>query len=349
MNVDEAYMRRALQLARLGRGEVSPNPMVGAVIVNTVGMIIGEGYHRRFGGQHAEVNAVNSVCDKSKLRDSTMYVTLEPCSHYGKTPPCAELIIKMGIPHVVVGALDPFPEVSGRGITMLRNAGIEVTTGVLDEECRTLNRRFMTAHTLQRPFILLKWAESADGYLDAERKSGRGSQMVISNAVSSLFTHRERAAVDAILVGAGTVAKDDPSLTVRRWNCRRQPVRVVLDANLSSPADSRIFKDGLPTIVYNKSRNEKCESVEYVVAESAGLNYILADLYRRGITSVMIEGGANVLRQFIDADLWDEARVEIGATVLNGGVKAPNIKGFITNVEHHGMNVVKCMRNCVKK
>lgn len=348
MNIDEAFMRRALQLAALGRGEVSPNPMVGAVIVDAEGRIIGEGYHRRYGGPHAEVNAVNSVANQTALSDSTIYVTLEPCSHYGKTPPCAKLIIDKHIPRVVVGALDPFPKVSGRGVAMLREAGIDVVTGVLDAECREINRRFMTAHRNQRPFVQLKWAESADGYLDAERTGGRGSQWVISNSLSALFTHRERAAVDAILVGAGTVAMDNPSLTVRRWSCRKLPLRVLLDANLSSPSDSRLLTDGNPTVVYNSKKNLTVGAVEYVQLDTANLSVMLADLYSRGITSLMVEGGANVLSQFVASGLWDEARVETGVASFGGGVEAPMIKGVMTNEAYYGTNKVKTLQNCVK-
>lgn len=341
-------MRRALQLAKAGRGNVSPNPMVGAVIVSDTGIIIGEGYHRCFGEGHAEVNAVNSVADKAQLKCATLYVTLEPCSHYGKTPPCAELIIRMGIPKVVIGALDPFPKVSGRGVKMLREAGVEVVTGVLENECINLNRRFMTAHRLQRPYIQLKWAQSADGFIDAKRTTEHSTQTIISNPLSSLFMHRERALADAILIGAGTVKLDNPSLSVRRWQCRKQPLRVVLDANLSSPASSQLFTDGNPTLVYNNLKSETANNVEYVKINSRNLQNCLSDLYSRGITSLMVEGGADVLRQFIDADLWDEARIESSLTSLKEGVKAPNVKGTITNKTLYGSNAVKTVQNCVK-
>ncbi len=348
MNIDEAFMRRALQLAASGAGEVSPNPMVGAVIVDYNGKIIGEGYHRRYGGPHAEVNAINSVADESLLRDATIYVTLEPCSHYGKTPPCAKLLIDKGVPRVVVGALDPFPKVSGRGVSMLRAAGIEVVTGVLDEECRAINRRFMTAHKNQRPYVQLKWAESADGYLDAIRTAGNDVPRMISNSLSSLFMHRERAAVDAILVGARTVAMDNPSLTVRGWPCRQQPLRVVLDANLSSPAQSKLLTDGLPTVVYNNSESKTAGAVEYVRLDTTDISVLLADMYKRGITSLMVEGGACVLQQFIASGVWDEARIETGTCVFGGGVKSPAIKGIVTNEAQYGSNKVKTVRNCVK-
>lgn len=348
MDINESFMRRALQLAASGRGEVSPNPMVGAVIVDSHGKIIGEGYHRRYGGPHAEVNAINSVSDESLLRDSTIYVTLEPCSHYGKTPPCAKLLIDKGLPRVVVGALDPFPKVSGRGVAMLREAGIEVVTGVLDEECRAINRRFMTAHKNRRPYVQLKWAESADGYLDAARTAGSDAPRAISNRLSMLFMHRERAAVDAILVGAGTVAMDNPSLTVRGWNCRRQPLRVVLDARLSIPAQSKLLADGQPTVVYNSRGSKTAGAVEYVQLDTTDIGTLLADLYGRGITSLMVEGGACVLNQFIASGMWDEARIERGSCIFGGGVEAPAVKGIVTNEAQYGSNKVKTVRNSVK-
>lgn len=349
MNVtDEMFMRRALQLAALGRGKVSPNPMVGAVITDAVGNIIGEGYHRRCGGPHAEVNAVNSVADKSKLKDSTIYVTLEPCSHYGKTPPCAELLIKTGIPRVVVGSLDPFPKVSGRGVRMLREAGIEVRYGVLEAECVELNRRFMTAHRHQRPFVQLKWAESADGYIDGDRTAQNTAAAKISNEVSAVYMHRERAVADAIMVGANTVVLDDPQLTVRKWYCREQPLRVILDNSCSVPGDKKVLNDGLSTLVYNQLRDGKSGNVEHKTIDTNDLGLILADLYRRGVTSLMVEGGRSVLSQFIDSGLWDEARIERGEMTIGTGVKAPKIKGKITKVEKFGGNEVKYLRNCVK-
>ena len=216
--IDEKYMRRALELARHGELDASPNPMVGAVIVAPDGRIIGEGWHRRHGEGHAEVNAVASVADPSMLRDATMYVTLEPCSHYGKTPPCASLIIEKGIPRVVVGCLDPFEKVSGRGVNMLREAGVEVVTGCMEAECVALNRKFMTAHRLRRPYITLKWAESADGYIDGH----------ISTPVTSMLVHKLRATHDAILVGSGTVLADRPRLDTRYF-VGRSPLRVILD------------------------------------------------------------------------------------------------------------------------
>ena len=287
-------MRRALELARHGLLDASPNPMVGAVIVDSSGKVIGEGWHRRCGEGHAEVNAVASVKDPALVRDATMYVTLEPCSHYGKTPPCAQLIIDRGIPRVVVGCLDPFEKVAGRGVAMLRDAGVEVTVGCLETECVRLNERFMTAHRLRRPYITLKWAESSDGYIDGH----------ISTPLTSMLVHRLRATNDAILVGSGTWLADSPRLDTRLY-AGRSPLRVILDrrGRADVPADDR-------TLVYSDYNS---------------LLDVLADLYRRGVTSLLVEGGAGVLSSFISENLWDTIRIERGAKPLGGSVKAPEL------------------------
>ena len=247
MTVDEKYMRRALQLAQQGSGHTSPNPMVGAVVVHE-GKIIGEGFHRCCGKAHAEVNAIAAVQDQSLLPESTIYVTLEPCSHYGKTPPCANLLISKGVKRVVVGVLDPFEKVSGRGVAMLRNAGIEVEVGVLEKECRDLNRRFFTAHTTGMPWVQLKWAQSSDGYLANE-----DGTMRFSTPLTLSLVHRERSMADAIVVGAGTVKIDNPSLTTRHWS-GNSPLRVVLDRNLSIPSNCKLLNDGGKTLIYNEKK-----------------------------------------------------------------------------------------------
>jgi diaminohydroxyphosphoribosylaminopyrimidine deaminase/5-amino-6-(5-phosphoribosylamino)uracil reductase len=308
MNYDIIYMKRALELAAHGRGNTSPNPMVGAVIVDSQGKIIGEGYHRKCGEGHAEVNAVSSVKDKSLLRDATMYVTLEPCSHWGKTPPCAKLIIDCGIPRVVVGAGDPFKEVAGRGIKMLRDAGVEVVEGVLADESRSLNARFITAHDNHRPFIMLKWAQSADGWLDSTRPAGHPEHF--STALSSALMHRWRSQSDAILVGSGTVLSDSPRLDCRLWP-GRSPRPIVLDRR------RRIAAERLHFAV-----------APIVLSDYVSLNQAMSELYDNGITSVLVEGGGSVLQSFVNEDLWDAARVEISPRVLgeNGRVKAPAIE-----------------------
>ena len=313
----EKYMRRALQLARCGVFDASPNPMVGAVIVSSDGRIIGEGWHRRCGEGHAEVNAVASVADRSLLVDATMYVTLEPCAHYGKTPPCAKLIIECGIPRVVIGSADPFARVSGRGIAMLREAGVDVTVGCLEEECRALNVKFMTAHSCKRPFVTLKWAESADGYIDGH----------ISTSLSSMLVHRERAVHDAILVGSGTWLVDSPKLDTRLF-AGRSPLRVIVDRRhrLSVTSD-----DG-NTIV---------------LSDFETVSDLLSELYSRGVTSLLVEGGAKVLQSFIDSGLWDKIRVERGAIDIHGSVRAPRLSGTAVLVESFKIdnNTVTIYRN----
>ena len=328
MIVDEKYMRRALQLARQGAGHTSPNPMVGAVIVGPDGTIIGEGWHRKCGEGHAEVNAVASVKDADLLHDSTIYVTLEPCSHFGKTPPCASLLIERGIPRVVVGTLDPFVKVAGRGVAMLREAGIEVVVGVLEQECRDLNRRFITAHTSGRPWVQLKWAQTADGYIALPSDAGE-NPLHMSTPVTMRLMHRQRALCDAIVVGAATARIDNPSLTTRQWP-GRSPLRVVLSRHLSIPENLNLLTDGLPTIVYNGVKSETDGAVEYVKLDTTAPQSWLTDLYRRGITSVMVEGGTQILQQMIDAGAWNEARIEVSPRTVGQGVSAPVIHGNVT-------------------
>ena len=323
MLVEEKYMRRALQLARLGAGHTSPNPMVGAVIVGADGTVIGEGWHRKCGEAHAEVNAVASVKDANLLKDSTLYVTLEPCSHYGKTPPCAKLIIECGIPRVVVGCLDPFVKVAGRGVQQLREAGVEVVVGVLEQECRELNRRFITAHTTGRPWVQLKWAQTADGFIALPPDAGE-NPLHMSTPVTMRLMHRQRALCDAIVVGAATARIDNPSLTTRQWP-GRSPLRVVLSHELSIGGNLNLLHDGLPTIIYNGVKNEVNGAVEYVKLDTSKPDFWLEDLYRRGVTSVMVEGGTQVLKGLIDAGAWDEARIEISSRRVWQGVIAPVI------------------------
>ena len=320
---DKIYMQRALQLARCGEGRVSPNPMVGAVIVCD-GKIIGEGYHRKYGEPHAEVNAVASVEDKSLLSRSTMYVTLEPCSHYGKTPPCCNLIKECGIPRVVIGIKDPFPEVSGRGVAILKEAGVDVTVGVLEEECLFINRRFITAHTQSRPYVLLKWCESCEGYM-AAIENGEQIPVKLSSSVSSLYMHRERSFYDAILVGTTTAITDNPSLTVRGWR-GKNPLRVVIDREAKLSLENKIFNTDASTLIFtdlysnvDDSRYIKIDFSENIIPQ------ILNELYRRKITSLMVEGGAKTLQSFIDAGAWNEIRREVSSTSIKEGVKAPEL------------------------
>jgi riboflavin biosynthesis protein ribD len=337
MVVEEKYMARCIELARGGEGNTAPNPMVGAVIVHK-GKIIGEGFHRKCGEAHAEVNAVASVRDEALLRDSTIYVSLEPCSHYGKTPPCAELIIRKGIPRVVVGTLDPFPEVSGRGVRMLREAGIEVVTGVLEEEARALNPAFMTFQIRKRPYVYLKWAQSADGFMDIRREDASVPSVLLSSAETLRRVHRLRSEVAAIMVGTRTALLDNPSLTVRHW-AGRSPVRVVLDRTLKLPVGSHLLDGAVPTLVFTAVEVESRPNVEYVQIDFGQevLSQVLQYLYEQNLNSLMVEGGAELLESFLDVGLWDEAWVETAPVVLGAGVKAPAVPGVLTGTEQrHG-------------
>jgi diaminohydroxyphosphoribosylaminopyrimidine deaminase/5-amino-6-(5-phosphoribosylamino)uracil reductase len=321
--VNEIFMRRAIELARHGLGTTSPNPMVGAVIALPDGTIIGEGWHRRCGEGHAEVNAVASVADRSLLRDATIYVTLEPCSHYGKTPPCARLIIDCGIPRVVVGTLDPAPWVAGKGVAMLREAGVEVVTGVLEEECRAVNPVFMTAHTLGRPWVTLKWAQSLDGYIDRTRRPEEAPQR-FSDAFTTMLVHRLRSLHDAIMVGSGTVITDNPSLTTRAWH-GRNAMPVIADRRGRIALDSSRLAICKPTDGAASATERKVIHLsESTPAE------MLAHLKAEGITSLLVEGGAHLLQAFIDAGLYDYIQVETAPIALGSGVSAPTLPGSLT-------------------
>ena len=322
MTKDEKYIARCIQLASNGLCNAAPNPMVGAVVVHN-DVIIGEGYHVRCGEAHAEVNAIRSVKNKALLKESTIYVSLEPCSHYGKTPPCADLIIKEGIPRVVVGCLDPFSLVAGRGIEKLRNAGIDVTVGVLEKDCQQLIRRFVTFNTLHRPFITLKWAESADGFIDLNRTEG--SPYIFSSPLSGMITHKRRSEHSAILVGRRTALLDNPSLTTRNW-FGKNPVRLVIDKDLTLPKSLALFNGEVETIVFTrKNETSSLPQTTYVTLdfELAILPQIMEELYNRKLQSLMVEGGSILLQSFIDAGLWDEAYIEKSDALLKEGVKAP--------------------------
>ncbi len=311
---NEQYMRRCIELARYGQMHAAPNPMVGAVIVCN-GRIIGEGYHAVCGKGHAEVNAINSVkpADRALLKQSTIYVSLEPCAHYGKTPPCALLIVKTGIPRVVVGCVDPFAKVQGRGISILREAGVEVTVGVLEQECRELNRRFITAQTQHRPYVTLKWARSADGFIDHWRDESDAAEALptrLSTPWSQMRVHQLRAMHQAILVGHGTLRMDHPQLNVRHW-VGNVPRPVVL---------GRVGEDELPAgwLAF------------------ADIDTALTELYGMGVQSLLVEGGQQTLQSFIDQGLWDEAYVEISSQTLGSGVPEPRMPvGVKMTLEQH--------------
>lgn len=322
MSEDEKYMYRCIQLAQNGVNGAAPNPMVGAVVVHE-GRIIGEGYHIRCGGPHAEVNAIRSVKDERLLTESTIYVSLEPCSHYGKTPPCADLIISKRIPRVVVGCMDPFAQVCGRGIQKLRDAGIAVAVDVLEQECLRLNRKFMTFNRRHRPYVTLKWAESADGFIDRDRTGGE--PVVLSTPLTRMTVHRQRAEHKAILVGRRTALLDNPSLTVREW-VGTNPLRLVIDKELTLPHRLHLFDGTTPTWVFTAKANPSTEAVRYVQLDFGRdiLAQMMESLYEAKIQSLLVEGGSQLLQSFIDAELWDEIYIERSPLRLGSGVPSPN-------------------------
>ncbi len=309
----ENYMRRALQLAHLGAGRVSPNPLVGSVIVKG-DTIIGEGWHQKAGQPHAEVNAIRSVKNPKDLINSRIYVNLEPCAHFGKTPPCSDLIIEMKIPEVIIGCVDPYSEVAGKGIEKLKKAGIKVTVGILEKESLHINRRFFTFHTKKRPYIILKWAESIDGYMDIDRSSGEKGSVAISGPAAKRVTHRWRSEEDAILIGANTLRTDNPSLNVREVE-GKSPIPIVVSHSGELPSDSQILKNP-NTLVYR----------------GLDLNWksVFDDLYQRDIQSVLVEGGRKIHQSLLDEGWVDEVRVWTADKILQNGLKAPQVdrKGF---------------------
>ncbi|WP_238395257.1 bifunctional diaminohydroxyphosphoribosylaminopyrimidine deaminase/5-amino-6-(5-phosphoribosylamino)uracil reductase RibD [Mucilaginibacter sp. 14171R-50] len=347
MAIHEIYMQRCLDLAALGAGRVSPNPMVGAVIVHN-GKIIGEGYHQKYGQAHAEVNAVNMVIANNAnhadlLKQSTIYVSLEPCAHYGKTPPCADLIIKHQIPNVVVGCRDPFAQVDGKGIEKLQAAGIAVTADVLERECQWLNRRFFTRVQRQRPYIILKWAQTADGFFALSD----GTQRWITGPESRRLVHQWRAEEDAILVGKKTVMADDPQLSVR-YAEGKSPKRVIIDRRLTLSTTLNVFDQSVETLIFNEVKTDIEGLNKYIALEDFDRfvpQYILFQLYLQDIQSVIIEGGAYTLNQFIEAGLWDEARIFTGAPVWKSGVKAPVIMGAAAGEYNVGADSLKVILN----
>lgn len=331
-SVHEKYMQRCIDLAKQGLGNTAPNPMVGSVIVYN-GKIIGEGYHRKCGEAHAEVNAINSVKNKGLLKKSTIYVNLEPCAHYGKTPPCANLIAKLGIPNVIIGTIDSAAHVAGKGVQILKNAGCNLITGILEKESRELNKRFFTFHEKKRPYIILKWAQTKDGFIDIKRGDTNLTKPTwITNEFAKTIVHKWRAEEQAILIGTNTALKDNPSLTTRNWS-GKNPVRIVLDRNLVLPSNLNIFNMGAETIIiadekvkYQKVKilNEKI-GIKFVDYENDFYTQLFNILILKGIQSVIIEGGEQVLNSFIKNDLWDEARIFYGEKEFKEGIKAPEI------------------------
>jgi len=325
---DIKFMRRCLELAVKAEGLTFPNPMVGAVIVNN-GKIIGEGFHLKSGSPHAEVNAISSVSDKSLLRSSTIYINLEPCSHFGKTPPCADLIISSAIPRVVIGTADTSDKVSGQGISRLEESGCCVKTGVLEDECRWLNRRFFTVNEKQRPYIILKWAQSSDGYIDTLRGSYQSTPVWITGNPEKVLVHKWRSCEQSILVGAGTVRADDPKLNVREWT-GNHPLSIVLSRSGAVSQNSALFGTNGVHIVFTMNMTSDLPGILKIKLEEEipASEQIVKYLFSRGIQSLFIEGGAEVLNHFISEGYWDEARVFTGKNSFGEGIKAPELLKF---------------------
>ncbi|CAM4302334.1 bifunctional diaminohydroxyphosphoribosylaminopyrimidine deaminase/5-amino-6-(5-phosphoribosylamino)uracil reductase RibD [Zobellia nedashkovskayae] len=346
---DEAYMLRCLEIAKNGLGTTAPNPMVGAVIVHE-DKIIGEGFTSPYGGPHAEVNAINSVADKELLKHATIYVTLEPCSHHGKTPPCADLIAKHGIPRVVIGLIDPHTKVAGKGIEKLKNAGSNVITGCLEKECREHHRRFLTFQEKKRPYIILKWAQTADGFI-APKKEERATNPEpywITGPYSRQLVHKWRSEEQSILVGTNTVLEDNPKLDVRLYT-GKNPIRIVLDRKLKISADYNILDGSIPTLVLTDMVDTPLlkENAAYRQIDFKGdiAQQICEVLYKENITSVLIEGGTQTLQTFINSGLWDEARIFTGDSQFKTGILAPELKGKIISTKSIDKDTLKIYGN----
>jgi len=351
VKIHEKYINRCIQLAQNALGATYPNPMVGSVLVHE-DKIIGEGWHHKAGEPHAEVNAIRSVENEFLLKKATIYVSLEPCSHYGKTPPCSDLIITSGIKKVIIGTVDPFAKVQGKGIKKLLDAGCEVRVGVLEEECKKLNKRFFTYHEKKRPFIILKWAQTEDGFIAPETRSER-KPVWITNSNSNQLVHKWRSEEQAILVGTTTAIADNPKLNTRLWD-GPDPVRIILDRNFKIPQDSSIFDGSLKTIIIcggkpvnNSVPNDPVPKLVYaeIDFEKNIADQICKVLYQHEIQSVIIEGGTRTLQTFIDAGLWDEARVFTGKVQFRSGLKAPDFNGLLVEEKTATQDILKIYKN----
>lgn len=352
MNIHEKYIKRCIDIAKNGLGTTAPNPMVGCVIVHNQ-KIIGEGFTSPYGGAHAEINALNNVRDQSLLKAATLYVTLEPCSHFGKTPPCADKIITLKVPKIVIGTIDTHSKVAGKGVEKLKAAGCEVIVGVLEDEVKAHHKRFFTFHNKKRPYIILKWAETADGFIAPQSKSEQ-KPVWITNGLSRQLVHKWRAEEQAILVGTNTVIQDNPSLTVRDWT-GKNPVRVVIDKDLKLNSKYKVFEENAEVIVFcdendkfqkhvglNEGRSNHPPTPELYNGSLVIIDWnsksniaqqICSILYNNDINSIIIEGGRQTLQTFIDENLWDEARIFTGRTNFDGGTKAPHIFGALVSEE----------------
>lgn len=349
VKIQEKYILRCIELGKNGLGTTAPNPMVGCVITAD-DSIIGEGFTSPYGGPHAEVNAINSVRDKNQLKKATLYVSLEPCAHYGKTPPCSDLIIRSGIPRVIIGLKDPHEKVAGKGIALLRDAGIEVTCPVLEEECREHHRRFLTYHEKKRPYVILKWAESPDGFIAPKKqmRKEKPEPFWISNPYSRQMVHQWRTEEQAVLTGTETVLQDNPRLTVRNWS-GKNPLRVVLDRSLKIPPDFHIYDKSVKTLVFTES-NAPAEASSDLIFEQIDfrkdvVEQVCAKLHEHQVLSVIVEGGAMTLSSFIEANLWDEARIFTGKPLLGNGLRAPVIKGKEVYKTQVGGDQLRILRN----
>ncbi len=351
MNIHEKYIKRCIDLAKNGLGKTYPNPMVGSVIVlNDV--IIGEGWHKKAGEPHAEVNAINSVEDTYLLKKATIYVSLEPCSHFGKTPPCANLIVASGIKNVVIGIIDSNSKVSGAGVKYLKDNGCNVIVGVLEDKCKDLNKRFFTFHTKKRPYIILKWAETSDGFIDKLRDlTSENSPNWISNTYSQQLVHKMRAEEQSILVGTTTALNDNPSLTTRSWG-GNNPVRIVLDRTLKIPSNYNLFDGYVKTIVLTEN-SSNVSFQNNVIFEEIDFNgnvpkQVCEVLYKHEIQSVIIEGGRETLQSFIDENLWDEAFVFVGDILFETGLESPKIKKSPIEIKKNSTDILKVYINNFK-
>ncbi|MGB5236110.1 MAG: bifunctional diaminohydroxyphosphoribosylaminopyrimidine deaminase/5-amino-6-(5-phosphoribosylamino)uracil reductase RibD [Flavobacteriaceae bacterium] len=345
VKIQEKYMSRCIELAKNARGTAAPNPVVGCVIVHDK-KIIGEGYTSPYGGPHAEVNAIRSVADKSKLTSSTLYVSLEPCSHHGKTPPCSELIIRHRIPRIVIGIRDPNELVAGKGIALLEKAGCHITEGVLNKQCHAINRDFFVYHQQKRPYIILKWAQTKDGYLapDPQLRKEDPEPFWISSSHSRQLVHKWRTEEQAILAGTNTIILDNPNLTARDWH-GKSPTRIILDQKLRIPANYKVFDKSSPTIILTSVRKPKKKisgiQYEYLNYNSEVAAQIVRILWKSQILSVIVEGGAKTLETFIAERFWDEARIITSAGSLNAGTRAPEIMGNIATKYSIGTDTLK--------
>jgi len=337
---EEIYIKRCIELAKKALGNTYPNPLVGSVIVHN-GKIIGEGYHQKAGENHAEINAVNSVEDKILIPESTIYVSLEPCAHFGKTPPCALKIVELGFKKVVIGAMDSHDKVNGKGKKIIQDAGIEVVSGILEKECIDLNKRFFTYHEKKRPFIVLKWAQSENGFMDKDFKPTQ-----ISNSLTKQFVHELRNNEHSILIGTMTALRDNPSLTTREIT-GRNPVRILIDIDLKVPSDYKIYNDEAETLVFNSIKNADEGNIRFIKTERENfIEKLIKKLYELQIQSIIVEGGGLVLQQFIDANLWDKTIVIKNENLtIENGTKAPKFQHKPFEIKKFRDNVIEFHKN----